>query len=321
VGDVDCFSTLLSVDIRIILIFRDMNIKNHEKINNNIEYSYIDSFICSCNYIYIMNNLFVKKLKAYEREALLPLYYEHATYLLRVIKTADIIDSIYAKIDTYIEVATCHEIAINSLSDLELETHQNRLGKEAEYTNHEKAKNVGRDLRVRLIWTIIKNEIESDPSLSKYETYKDLTDIPDGRVFCPICGQVICEYQYEKIVDGEHDDGTLDYHYTIVNCDQTPCDHLLMNDNECQNVYYDSNFEYILKNLKKWGVYLSDFEKLINQNSYDVSFISESDCHFDSNGQDQINYFSKDPEKLIRLLNWFYAEKCLEYNEEFEYIL
>lgn len=268
-----------------------------------------------------MENSFVKKLKLYEREALLPLYLEHATYLLRVIKTADIIQSIYKKIDTYIEVATCHEIAINSLSSLELETHQNRLGKEAEYTNHEKAKNVGRDLRVRLIWTIIKNEIELDPALSKYEAYKDLTDIPDGRVLCPICHQVICEYNYEKIVDGEHADGTIDYHYSIIDSDLTPCDHLVMNDNDCQNVYYDSNFEFILKELKGMGVYLSDFEKWVHQNDYKVSLISESDDHYDSNGNSEINYFSEDLFVLIRALNWFYAEQCLENDVEYESVL
>jgi hypothetical protein len=63
----------------------------------------------------ISQNSYIKKLKKYERDALLPLYQEHAEYLLRAIKTGDIIDQIYAKIDTYIEVATCHEIAINSL--------------------------------------------------------------------------------------------------------------------------------------------------------------------------------------------------------------
>jgi hypothetical protein len=151
-------------------------------------------------------------LKKYERDALLPLYQEHAEYLLRAIKTGDIIDQIYAKIDTYIEVATCHEIAINSLSELNLETHQNRLGKEREYTNHEKAKNVGRDLRVRLVWMMIKNEIERDSSLSDYDVYEEMNLYAD--VYCPFCNTrlFVAEKEYFEV----HEDGTDNFRYNYV---------------------------------------------------------------------------------------------------------
>jgi hypothetical protein len=260
----------------------------------------------------------LKKFKAYEKEALLPLYHEHATYLLRIIKTAEIQTQILERIDTYLEVATCHEVAINSLSDLELETHQNRLGKEAEYTNHEKAKNVGRDLRVRLIWALIRDELEADISLAKYDVYENLSDKPDGRIYCPICGQSIGEYIYEKIYDGEHADGTIDYHYSIVNFEASPCDHLVLNDNPNDFLYYDDEFEWLVKSLKSMGVYLSDFESWLQVNEYDVSLISESDNHPDSNGNEEINYFSADIAVLNRALRWFYAEQCIENDVEYE---
>lgn len=262
-------------------------------------------------------NKYVKKLKAYEREALLPLYYEHAEYLLSVIKTVDIADQILAKIDTYIEVATCHEIAINSLSSLDLETHQNRLGKEREYTNHAMAKNVGRDLRVRLIWEIIKTELESDITLAKYSIYKNLSDIPDGRVFCPICGQLIREYEYYQVVDGEHDDGTIDYHYSIINNYDSPCEHMLISDSEFNVDYYDDEMKYYVKRLHDQGVYLSDIQQWGFQNSH-FNLISEYEGHVHRDGDEILNYFVQESFEFVLALKWLYAEKCIENEIEFE---
>jgi hypothetical protein len=264
-----------------------------------------------------MINKFVKKLKAYEREALLPLYYQHAEYLLRVIKTVKIAEWILAKIDTYIEVATCHEVAINSLSSLQLETHQNRLGKEREYTNHAQAKNVGRDLRVRLVWAIIKSELEKDLTLANYAIYENLSDIPDGRVFCPICGHVIREYQYERIIDSIHEDGTENYHYSISYDIEDPCEHLIVTDYPSDFFYYDDELQFLFRNLRDMGEYFGDIQTWLFQNQYS-QLLDETEDHADSQGNEILNYFVKDVEIFRRALRWYYAEKCLESDIEYE---
>ena len=92
---------------------------------------------------------YVKKLKPFQRSDLLPLYHDHATYLLRSLKTLiekdDFdIESFYDQIDSFIESAMCHEVAINSMSrKIDIATHQNPKGKEKEYTNHPSSEKVG----------------------------------------------------------------------------------------------------------------------------------------------------------------------------------
>jgi hypothetical protein len=163
-----------------------------------------------------ISNYYSKKYKLHQRENLFPLYKEHARYLLRVIKTLKDksmeydfdFDNFISKIQTFRDVATCHEVAINQYSSLDLATHQNNRGKEREYTNHTSAKGVGRDLRVRLVWDLIIDEIEQDPSLSDYKPYKDLTNLPPS-IVCPFCGEVLLEWNRECV--GTHYDGTLNY--------------------------------------------------------------------------------------------------------------
>jgi len=203
------------------------------------------------------NNHFIAKLKTHQRADLLPLYEQHAEYLLRVIKTADIADQILTKIDTYIEVATCHEIAINSLSDLDLETHQNRLGKEAEYTNHPKAVNVGRDLRVRLIWTMIKNELEADPALSNYEIYDDLGE--HGEIFeirCPFCDEIIYSVGQFREFDEDHEDGTQNWHYKWDwdNATWDACEHYILYDGPVDRTAMNDEIDDLRRELDwSWG--------------------------------------------------------------------
>ena len=123
-----------------------------------------------------------KKLKAHQR-VLLPLYEEHAVYLLRAIKTGmqysgrGTLEFIEAIPDFIVmPKPTCHEVAINEYFNLDLEAHENPLGLEAVYTEHPAAEKVGRNLRVRIIWEIVLRELLRDPTLDDYEIY-DLDDL------------------------------------------------------------------------------------------------------------------------------------------------
>lgn len=156
---------------------------------------------------------YIAHLKAHQREALLPLYEAHATYLLRAIKTLDIAQEVLDRLPTYLEVATCHEVALNSLSGALMDTHQNPLGLEAVYTEHPKAKNVGRDLRVRLIWSLIQEALEADITLADYETYFPEQINAQETYKCPYCNCV--HYVLEREVIDYHDDGTPNF-YTYI---------------------------------------------------------------------------------------------------------
>lgn len=142
---------------------------------------------------YLLSHL-LKKMKKHEREVLLPLYKKHSEYLLRMIKTGNANTEILKRIETFVSVATCHEVAINQYSDLSIETHQNELGLEYEYSTHPKAKNISRDLRVRIIWRLIEKELVSNPNLDGFKKY-DL--ILRKLVFCPQCGETIGEIDSE----------------------------------------------------------------------------------------------------------------------------
>lgn len=149
----------------------------------------------------------LKKFKKHEREALLPLYQEHTQYLLRVLKTIAevgdnpfLIEKFALSIPSWESVATCHEIALNSLRVLTIETHQNPKGREREYTNHQKAKNISRDRRVRLIWRLLYQELLQNPSLEGIEPYDDLVDISRKSVICPFCAEVVFAQNEDGIV-------------------------------------------------------------------------------------------------------------------------
>ncbi len=228
-------------------------------------------------------NHYTRKLKAYQKSDLLPLYTEHATYLLRVLKTLikneDIdINAFYSKLDTYIEVATCHEIAINSMSSLELATHQNPRGKEREYTNHHSAKKVGRDLRVRLIWKIIQDELTSDKTLSEYETYSKLEMM--RFVACPYCGTHLIEQ--ERVDAGEHLDGTADFYYQNVWGDV--CEHCLMYDTESTNDYINYDLENIINDLE-------ESVNILEENGIEFTHIFDV---YDSNIREYLDLFNID---------------------------
>ena len=172
----------------------------------------------------------IKKLKKYAREALVPLYYKHAhEYLLRVIKTAmelgrDVLPFI-ARLETFRKVATCHEVAINEYLGFFLATHQNPLGWEREYTNHPiaKAKNIGRNLRVRIIWEFIIHELTVNPGLEGYEPIPELLKSEGApNVYCPVCNMGLYDTHQEVI--GYHDDGTPN---TVWEGTFNPCEHYI----------------------------------------------------------------------------------------------
>lgn len=172
----------------------------------------------------------IKKLKRYAREALVPLYYKHAhEYLLRVIKTAIELDrdlsDFVANLNTFHKVATCHEIAINEYLHFYLATHQNPLGWEREYTNHPiaRAKNIGKRLRVRIIWEFIIHELRENPSLEGYKPFDGLLKNGSApNIYCPVCKEPLYDTRQEII--GYHDDGTPN---TVWEGVFIPCEHYM----------------------------------------------------------------------------------------------
>jgi len=195
------------------------------------------------------------KLKAYQRDALMPLYKEHAMYLLRVLKTASNLIDIkdFAKrIPEWRERATCHEIAINNYGVV-LQTHENKLGKEKEYTRHPAAKGVGRDARVRLIWDLVASAIEEDPTLETVKPYRDKQQIlghPWKGIKCPFCSEIYYSHVFERVVDGMHLDGTEDWHWMDIELqfsDFFDCDHLIAGSDT--NTWLSSAFEEYVKPL------------------------------------------------------------------------
>lgn len=185
-----------------------------------------------------MNTSEIEKMlaKKHQRENLMPYYREHAKYLCRVLRTCIVNESVditdfISRIDTFIAVATCHEIAINKYCNLALATHENPLGLEYDYTHHPSAKNVARDLRVRLIWRLVQAELERDPELSEFEVYKNLERMQaeaDTIFRCPFCNRVLARESHERIVDGVHADGTEDWHLSSEwSWEEDACCHLI----------------------------------------------------------------------------------------------
>lgn len=148
---------------------------------------------------------FIRKMKAHERKALVPIYVLHAEYLMRLIASAA--PSITAtlrfieEIPSFLKVATCHEVAINETFDLDVATHNNPLGQEQNYSNHAKAKNVSRDNRVRIIWALLYKKLLQNPGLDGIQLF-DLTQ----SIKCPVCESIW--YQTRREIVGYHQDET-----------------------------------------------------------------------------------------------------------------
>ena len=134
-----------------------------------------------------------RKFKKHEREALFPLYEEHVTYLLRMIKT--VVDEyrwnlFLANIPVWQENKECHEVAINEFSDrFRIETHMNSLGQEFNYTTHRKAKNVSRSKRVRYIWARLAERWAELETVEPYAEWEINTCAEP--IVCPYCEQTV----------------------------------------------------------------------------------------------------------------------------------
>lgn len=179
------------------------------------------------------------KLKNGIKKALFPLYQEHTKYLLRMLKTVTKgnqkkITRFHKNIKAWRDVATCHEVALNSLKGVQIETHQNKRGKEKEYTNHPKAKHVSRNKRVRIIWDMLKQELDKNPTLSGIEPYKDVKD--RHILTCPFCDEVWLERHTETMLYYGYEDDDDDYEErTWWEWEAGNCEHFLSED----TWYYD----------------------------------------------------------------------------------
>ena len=124
-------------------------------------------------------------------------------------------------IPVFHRVSTCHEVAINEYFGLDLETHQNSLGFEKQYTEHPKAKSVSRDKRVRIIWELIMSELKEDPEL---EGIEPLFPVIQSRpnLYCPVCGEP--QFKWIRVSYGYHMDGTRNWGYRPV---LEGCEHLI----------------------------------------------------------------------------------------------
>ena len=229
---------------------------------------------------------YTKKMKKHERDILLPLYEEHSKYLLRVIKTLIEKDNRFDvnswinQIPTFTRVATCHEIAINTHSSIEIETHQNHRGIESVYVSHPKNKNVSRDLRVRIIWKIIERELNNDTELSKYKTYKNLMiESNETQFVCPYCNNVFLVR--ERVLQGYHADHTEDFRYDY--SPQGQCEHFIYVNHPEDNEYaYD--IERLENLFDEYGEemteYLLDYELIdidVGHNTSYYCFVKDVD--------------------------------------------
>jgi hypothetical protein len=191
--------------------------------------------------LYTINELVstpsLRKLRSYQREALLPLYNQHVEYLMRAIATAqqekrqkNIVHKIIEKLPKWHQDATCHEVALNSISHLELETHENDHGTEREFMHHQHA--AGRDLTARIIWELLAKSLLANPELKGIEPYDDL----EGTVKyeCPYCHEVVCIDYRERNVTGYHADGTPDWYWLTINREYPyhSCPHFILYDGE-----------------------------------------------------------------------------------------
>jgi hypothetical protein len=191
--------------------------------------------------LYTINELVstpsLRKLRSYQREALLPLYNQHVEYLMRAIATAqqekrqkNIVNKIIEKLPKWHQEATCHEVALNSISHLELETHENDHGTEREFMHHQHA--AGRDLTARIIWELLAKSLLANPELKGIEPYDDL----EGTVKyeCPYCHEVVCIDYRERNVTGYHADGTPDWYWLTINREYPyhSCPHFILYDGE-----------------------------------------------------------------------------------------
>ena len=241
-------------------------------------------------------------LKAHVREALLPIYNEHATYLLRALRTASDagtvdLDAFAAKIPAWCQVATCHEVAINSATGLDLETHQNPRGKEAEYTYHAKAKAVGRDTRVKIIWYIIATRLAADPALATVEPYADLDEIPRTDFACPFCGHVFATEEFSREVVGYHGDGTAEWSYQSQGVAWTSdgfCDHWFYHSPDSASEVLDAGFEAIIDEIREIDEDLSTFDIAQQMRQYGRMKIQTVEMD-SSGGTTDTFYFASSP--------------------------
>ena len=229
-----------------------------------------------------------KLAKSYQRRDLMPLYEEHSIYILRTLKTCidegiiDI-DKFIAKLPRFIEIAKCHEVAINDFTNLDIETHQNGRGKEKDYTNHPSAKKVGRDLRVKIIWELVEKELLLDKNLSSFEAYDDFNKVHDKIYYCPYCNEEIGREIAERVIDGYHEDGTENFHYQFIQFewnDDSECPHFAFDDNDVNyyfiGQYQDKLDELWLKYKKKYPLeyrHFSEIKEILEANNIEYDDI------------------------------------------------
>lgn len=141
----------------------------------------------------------IKKLCSEQK--LFELYEKHVEYLCSLIKTAKCNTTYFLhKIHLeFIPAATCHEIAVNDNSEIKVETHQNHLGEEKQYTEIGNRYKIGRDLRVKFLWERVAEELEKDIQLSQFDIIEEILAQTEDveEYFCPYCGTCLVKYTYE----------------------------------------------------------------------------------------------------------------------------
>jgi len=263
-------------------------------------------------------------LKKWQRDALYPLYRQHATYLCRVLRTAqengDIdLAEFASRIPAWRDVATCHEVAINSATGYDIETHENSRGKEHEYVHHPAARKVGRDYRVKLLWTLVEEALAADPELSGYEVYDDLEHAPVEEYRCPFCNALIYRYNMYRIIDGYHEDGTANFHYDREWEFNECCPHAVLFEweshvdvcNYLDDVIPAADLDrcreqdqYILRNIidDNYDIYNLDIRVVDERNEY-------------GNLETELFFFDGDWEQLKRAMEWEVARLIVEYEK------
>ena len=212
----------------------------------------------------------LKSLKAYQRARLGALYKAHAVYLARAVKSLaedeEEISAFCAKIPALRAEATCHEVALNNFFNTDLETHQNRLGKEREYklladqiAEERGVRPVGRDLRVRIVYTLLEEILSNAEQMSALQCYKSM-QIKQHHVCCPICNART--YERVRVIDGVHSDGTTDYHYEYEQ--DNVCEHVLMFDFDSGELFADEDLERDLRTIEDNADLIELDEYMIN---------------------------------------------------------
>lgn len=249
----------------------------------------------------------LRKLRSYQRDALLPLYNQHVEYLMRAIATArkdkkykSIVKTVIENLPKWHQEATCHEIALNEVSNLDLETHENDHGTEREFMHHKHT--AGRDLTARIIWELLARALLVNPDLQGIEPYEDL----GGNIYykCPYCDETIGIEERAKNVVGYHRDGTENWEWVSYGFawQDFNCPHFVVWDGEGIWQFIEG-YQDATRDIK-------DNRRFFEELKGNKEFVYDSLETYNQYGTlVDVFYFAKDPDWVLKKIQEYIAQE------------